>query len=284
MRIALGQLESGTDIAANLAAMDRFAADASGAGARLVAFPEYASYEKKVVDASFPAVAEPLDGPVCTALAGMGRRHGIAVVAGVVEAAGEPGRAYNTLVAFGPDGGRLAAYRKIHLFDAQGLGESQFIAPSPSTAPVVFGFEGVGFGLLTCYDLRFPELARALSDAGAEVLLACSSWVPGEHKLRQWLSLTAARAIENGVYVAGVCQAPPISVGHSVLVDPMGAPCTELGTQPAVAVVEVSADEVAAVRDRFPVHRQRRLGERLGDWGAPTVSASPPRRDPRAPL
>lgn len=260
MRIALGQLESGTDIGANLAAMDRFAAAAAGDGARLVAFPEYASYEKKVVDASFPAVAEPLDGPVCTALAGTARRHGVALVAGVIEASGKPDKAYNTLVAFGPDGSLLASYRKIHLFDAQGIGESRFISPAPSAEPVVFEFGGVGFGLMTCYDLRFPELARALSDAGAEVLLACSSWVPGKHKTRQWLALTAARAIENGVYVAGVCQAPPVSVGRSVLVDPMGAAVAELGLDPAVAAAEVSLEVVAEVRRQFPVARQRRLG------------------------
>jgi deaminated glutathione amidase len=260
MRIALGQLESGTDVGANLAVIDSFTAAAAADGARLVAFPEYATYEKKVVDASFPAAAEPLDGPVCTALAATARRHGVALVAGVVEAADEPDRAFNTLVAFGPDGGLLASYRKIHLFDAQGFGESRFISPSPSTAPVVFDVDGVRFGLMTCYELRFPELARALAEAGTEVLLACASWVPGEHKTRQWLSLTAARAIENGYYVAGACQAPPVSVGHSVLVDPMGAAVAELAREPAVVSAEVSPQTVAAVRERFPVHRQRRLG------------------------
>lgn len=171
MWIALGQLESGADIRANLAAINRFAAEASRDGAALVAFPEYATYEKKKVDATFPAVAEPLDGPVCRELAAIARRHRIALVAGVVETSEEPGRAYNTLVAFGPDGGLLAFYRKIHLFDAQGFGESTFIKPGPSTAPVVFEHGGVRFGLMTCYDLRFPELARSLADAGAQVLL-----------------------------------------------------------------------------------------------------------------
>jgi predicted amidohydrolase len=260
MRIALGQLESGTDIQANLATIDSFAAEAADGGARLIAFPEYATYEKKVVDASFPAAAEPLDGPVCAALAATARRHGLAVVAGVVETSGTPDRAYNTLVAFGPDGRLLAAYRKIHLFDAQGFGESRYICPAPSTEPVVFDVDGVRFGLMTCYDLRFPELARALAEAGTEVLLACASWVPGEHKRRQWLSLTAARAIENGFYVAGACQAPPVSVGHSVLLDPMGAALAELAAEPAVAIAKVSGAAVAAVRERFPTARQRRLG------------------------
>ncbi|WP_240721435.1 nitrilase-related carbon-nitrogen hydrolase [Pseudarthrobacter sp. NamE5] len=88
---------------------------------------------------------------------------------------------------------RLAFYR-IHLFDAQGFGESTFIKPGPSTDPVVFEHGGALFGLMTCYDLRFPELARSLADAGAQVLLVCSSWVPGEYKTEQWLALNAARA------------------------------------------------------------------------------------------
>lgn len=259
MRIALGQLESGTDIQANLAAIDRFAAEAALDGAGLVAFPEYATYEKKKVDATFPEVAEPLDGPVCRELADTARRHGIALVAGVVETSEEPGKAYNTLVAFGPEGGRPACYRKIHLFDAQGFGESAFIKPGPSTAPVVFQHGGVRFRLMTCYDLRFPELARSLADAGAQVLLVCSSWVPGAHKTEQWLALNAARAIANSVYVAGVCQAPPVSVGRSVLVGPMGVVGTDLGLGAGVRAVEVSLETVDRVRESFPMFRQRRL-------------------------
>lgn len=159
--------------------------------------------EKKKVDATFPEVAEALDGTVCRELA-IARRYRTGLVAGVVETSEEPGRAYNTLVAFGPDGDRLTFYRKIHLFDAQGFGESTFIKPGPSTAPVVFEHGGVRFGLMTCYDLPFPELARSLADGGAQVLLVCSSWVPGAHKTEQWLALNAARAIENSVYVAVV--------------------------------------------------------------------------------
>src|SRR6478735_10721335 len=155
VRIALGQLESGTDVGANLAAIDRFAAAAAADGATLVAFPEYATYEKKIVDASFPAVAEPLGGPICRELASTAARHGITLVTGVVEASDEPGKAYNTLVAFGPSDARLAVYRKIHLFDAQGFGESTYIKPGPSTEPVVFESGGARFGLMTCYDLRF---------------------------------------------------------------------------------------------------------------------------------
>lgn len=259
MRIALGQLESGTDVKANLFAIDSFAAEAARGGASLVAFPEYSTYEKKEVDGTFLEVAEPLDGPICHELSTIARRHRIALVAGVVEIADEPFKAYNTLVAFGPEGDRLAFYRKIHLFDAQGFGESTFIKPGPSTSPVVFESGGTVFGLMTCYDLRFPELARSLADAGAQVLLVCSAWVPGRNKTEQWLALNTARAIENGVYVAGVCQAPPVSVGRSVLVDPMGVIEADLGLASRMQVVDFSMETVERVRTSFPMFRQRRL-------------------------
>jgi deaminated glutathione amidase len=259
MRIALGQLASGHDVGANLAAIDAFAGAAAQGGAQLLVLPEYATYDKKVLDASFPEVAEPLDGPICAALAATARRHGLALVAGVVESSDEPGRAYNTLAAFAADGSRLASYRKIHLFDAQGYTESRFIKPAPTADPVLFDLGGVRFGLMTCYDLRFPELSRALSDAGAQVLLACAAWVPGEHKTNQWLSLTAARAIENGLYLAGACQSPPNSIGHSVVVSPMGASLQQLGTEPGLAVVDVPVQAVDTIRAAFPMHRQRRL-------------------------
>lgn len=109
---------------------------------------------------------------------------------------------------------------------------------------------------MTCYDLRFPELARSLADAGAQVLLVCSSWVPGEHKTERWLN--AARAIENSVYVAGVCQTPPVSVGRSVLADPMGIVEADLGLAPGVRAVGVSLETVERVRESFSMFRQRR--------------------------
>jgi predicted amidohydrolase len=255
----MGQLASGTDTAANLRTIDAYAARAAADGAALVAFPEYATYEKKMIDSSFPTVAQPLDGEVGRELSRIARRHGIAVVAGLVESSPDPSRAYNTLAAFGPDGGLLAAYRKIHLFDAHGFRDSEFVAPAPTTDPVVFDVDGVRFGLMTCYDLRFPRQAQALSDAGAHVLLACSSWVPGELKTNQWRTLLAARAIENSLFVAGICQAPPVSVGNSLLAGPMGDVLAELGLEPDVLAADIAPEEVASVRAHFPTRSQRRF-------------------------
>src|SRR5690606_40845443 len=115
---------------------------------------------RRVVEA-----AQPLDGPCVTGIAEAAREHGIAVITGVFEPAGD-GRVYNTTVAIDEQGRIAGTYRKIHLFDSFGARESQFVAPGDT--PVVVELAGLRIGLVTCCDVRFPELARALIDQGAE--------------------------------------------------------------------------------------------------------------------
>jgi deaminated glutathione amidase len=259
VRITLAQIDSGTDVGRNLDLMEDYCARAAQEGADLIVFPEYSTYEKSRVDRSFVDMAEPLDGPVAARLCAMAARYGIMVVAGLLESSEERNRAFNTLVAIAPDGSRLASYRKIHLFDCQGFRESEYIKPALEPVPVTFSCGGMTFGLMTCYDLRFPELARILADAGAQVLLVCSSWVPGTAKTEQWATLAKARAIENGVYVAAVSQTPPVSIGYSTLIDPLGTVLDSLGTEPAIATLDLFPDAVQAARDQFPTWRHHRL-------------------------
>ncbi|WP_349903338.1 carbon-nitrogen hydrolase family protein [Parafrigoribacterium humi] len=264
MRLSLAQIDSGTDKAQNLAAIERLAQRAADDGADLVAFPEYSMYEKKVVDATFGPAAEPLDGRFVSALAALASSLGIAIVAGVVETNDDGTRPFNTLVALSSSGSLLARYRKIHLFDSYGFCESASITPSPSVQPVVFSLGGMTVGLMTCYDLRFPELGRELADAGAELVLACSSWVPGEGKAEHWRVLAQARSIENAYYLAGVCQLPPVSIGRSILVAPSGGIIGELGLEAAAATFDLDPAEVRAARDRDPALENRRYSIRRG--------------------
>ena len=120
-----------------------------------------------------------------------------------------------------PAGPRRASadYRKIHLYDSFGYRESDRLAPGPSSRSLV-DVGGFRVGLMTCYDLRFPELARALVDRGAEVLVVPAAWVAGPRKVDHWRTLLRARAIENTVFVVAAGQPGPRYTGHSMVVGP----------------------------------------------------------------
>jgi hypothetical protein len=173
VRIALGQLASGADIRANLAAIDRFAAEAARDGSGLVAFPEYATYEKKKVDATFPEVAEPLDGPVCRDLAA----PPAATVSRWWRAwwklrTGRAGRTIPLWLSVPTAASWLLTGRStFSTRRASGSRRSLCRARPPARWCSITG--ECGSGLMTCHDLRFPELARSLADAGAQVLLVC---------------------------------------------------------------------------------------------------------------
>jgi len=250
MRLALAQIGSGTDIAGNLALIRAGIQDASARGADLVCFPEYAMYEKKRVDGSFADIAEALDGPFATALGDLARDHGIAVIAGVVEAHPDSGAPYNTLVGFDAAGTLVGAYRKMHLYDAYGFRESQWISRPDPPEHVVMPLAGTRVGVMTCYDLHFPAVAAQLAAEGADILAVCASWVPGPSKTNQWRVLAAARAIENVIVTAAVCQTPPVSIGTSLVVDPMGTVLAELDAAPGLLCVDIDPHATALARER----------------------------------
>ncbi len=249
MRIALAQIDSVDDVQSNLARICERVTAAAAAGAEVVLFPEYAMYEKKIVDESFVTIAEPVDGPFARAVASHARAEGLAIVLGMVESDPDAARAFNTLVAFDSDGGFAGRYRKQHLYDAYGFRESAWIS-RPQPEAIVVTLAGTQFGLMTCNDLRYPALATRLATDGAEVIAVCSSWVPGPTKVEQWQVLARARAIENLCFVAAVSQAPPVSIGCSLLIDSMGTVLGELGPEPGLLCVDI---------DPAQVQRQRRL-------------------------
>ncbi|MEV5711133.1 carbon-nitrogen hydrolase family protein [Actinoallomurus sp. NPDC052274] len=258
MRIALCQIPVGDDPKDNLEHVLEALAIASEAD--LAIFPEATQVR---FGRAMAAAAEPLDGPWVTTLAEAARRHRTAVIVGVFEPAPD-GRVYNTAVAIDADGRAAGAYRKIHLFDAFGFRESELIAPGDT--PTVVELAGTRVGLVTCYDLRFPELARALVDRGADLLAVIASWAQGNFKEEHWVTLIRARAIENTTWTVAVDKAPDppqapggaIGVGRSLLVDPMGTVQTDLGPFPGVRVVEIDDLITEHVRKTLPALEHRR--------------------------
>lgn len=256
--IAVAQFVPVADTAANLAAIESLATTAAGRGATLVVFPEYSSFfEAELGQASVDA-AESLDGRFVTALAGLSSRLGIHLVAGMLEQAGE--KVSNTLVALDLRGELVATYRKLHLYDAFGQRESDRVQAGSIEPPQTFPWEGFTVGLQTCYDIRFPEVTRYLVDAGADLVLVPAEWVRGPLKEHHWRTLVTARALENTIYVAAADHAPPIGVGNSMVVDPMGVEIATIGEETAVAVAELRPERIADVRAINPALALRRFG------------------------
>ena len=208
-------------------------------GVDLVVLPEAYARDFGVSGSDISAFAEPLDGPFVEALTGRAKEHGITLVAGMFERSDDPGRPYNTLVVVDADGLR-ATYRKIHLYDSFGYKESDRLLAG-AVEPVLVEVRGIQVGLMTCYDLRFPELARALVEKGADLLVVPSAWVAGQGKVAHWRTLASARAIENTVYVAAAGQPGPRYCGHSIVIGPMGEVLVEAG-EDTEEVVEATVE------------------------------------------
>jgi predicted amidohydrolase len=287
MRIALCQLPVSPDPATNLDRVAEAVAAAASQGADLAVFPEATQAR---FGSDLRGVAEPLDGEFGTGLATMARNAGVALVAGVFEPAPD-GRVYNTAVAYAGSGQLVAAYRKIHLFDSLGERESALVAPG--SEPVVADLAGIRTGFATCYDIRFPELARALVARGAELIVVPTAWAAGLFKEEHWVTLVRARAIENTVWVAAAGQVPdpaspptraPTGIGRSMLVDPMGTVRADLGLWPQVTVAELDSAMTDRVRTVLPCLEHRRddvfgPADPAGPAGPGAVSGSGPARE-----
>ena len=259
--IAVCQFAPGTDVSANLAVIRSHAQTAAARGATLAVFPEYSSFFEPEIGPASVAAAEPRVGPFVSALTSIATSLSIHVVAGMLETVDATHFA-NTLVAVSPAGVVEATYRKLHLYDAFGHRESDFVRAGDIAPPQTFAWEGFTVGMQTCYDIRFPEVSRQLVDAGADVLLVPAEWVRGPLKEHHWRTLVTARALENTVYVAAADHAPPVGVGNSMVVDPMGVELVTIGEIAGVAVAEVSPDRVAEVRRINPALSLRRFGTR----------------------
>ncbi|MEO6200450.1 MAG: carbon-nitrogen hydrolase family protein [Cryobacterium sp.] len=257
--IAVAQFRPGTDRGENLTAMRALATTAVGRGAALIVFPEYSAFFEPVMGQASVDAAEPLDGPFVSALAVLASELGVHIVAGMLEATVDARRLSNTVVAVNPAGELVATYRKLHLYDAFGDRESDWVLAGEIRPPETFEFAGLTVGLQTCYDIRFPEVTRRLVDAGANLVLVPSEWVRGPLKEHHWRTLVTARALENTIYVAAADQPPPIGVGNSMIIDPMGVELVTIGEATDVAVAWVSMERIAAVRALNPALALRRF-------------------------
>ncbi len=253
--VCVVQRASGLDPAANRAALGEVVPLAAEQGAELVVLPEAFARDFGKAGSDVSADAEPTDGPFATEVERLAGAHGTSVVAGMFETSEDPARPWNTLVLRGES---RADYRKIHLYDSFGYRESDRLLAGPPN-PVVVDVAGWAVGLMTCYDLRFPEHARMLVDAGAELLVLPAAWVAGERKVDHWRTLLRARAIENTVFVAAAAQPGPRYTGHSMLVDPLGDVLAEAAEDDDALTVHLERDVLERARTTNPSLANRRL-------------------------
>jgi deaminated glutathione amidase len=259
MRIAVAQILSGTDPTDNLQIVRDYTSQAVDAGASLVVFPEATMCRFGV---PLAPIAEPVDGPWADGVRRIAADAGITVVVGMFSPA-DDGRVHNTLLAVGPAGSGIDAhYDKIHLYDAFGFTESTTVAPGRE--PVVIDVDGVGVGLTTCYDLRFPELFSTLARREAQLIVVSASWAAGHGKLEQWTLLARARALDSTSYIVAAGQADPgeplassapTGVGGSLVVSPFGDVVTAAGADPQLLVADVDLERVAKARETIAVLR-----------------------------
>ncbi|MET4004593.1 putative amidohydrolase [Arthrobacter sp. UYCu511] len=258
MKVSVGQFNPGAEVSANLATMGMLAATAAQEGSKLIVFPEEAMFSVGQVKGDFAAAVDAHWTTFVQGLSLICSEIGIAIIAGGYESSGE-NRPYNTVVALDEAGEILGTYRKLHLYDAFSYQESTRIKPSDRGIAVV-EIGGFKVGIMTCYDLRFPELARALALSGAELICVSAAWFKGEHKIDHWETLLKARAIENTCWVVAAGTSSDHCIGHSAILDPMGIAIDFLNDEAeGVATADVTHRRIEEVREFLPVLRNRRF-------------------------
>ena len=262
--VAAVQMISSPSVAHNIATARRLVREAAASGARLVTLPEYwpimgFSDGDKVAHAEQPGA-----GPIQDFMAEAAREHGVWLIGGTLPlVSGDAAKVINATLVFNPAGLPVSRYDKIHLFGftkgAEHYDEARTIVPGE--AVVVFDAPFGRVGLAVCYDLRFPELFRAMGECTLMVVTAAFTHTTG---LAHWEVLLRARAIENQCYVLASAQGGlhpngRRTYGHSMLIDPWGEVKAVLAEGEGVVTGEIDAAFLASVRESLPALRHRKL-------------------------
>lgn len=260
MRIALIQMRSGTDIAANLSAAERLIRDAAGQGAAFIATPETTHLVQKDAARLFDVLQHPDDDPALPFFAKLAKELGITLLIGSLALRTAGQRAVNRSHLFGTDGQLIAAYDKAHMFDV-GLGQGETYSESTNydagDRAVLADIPGAKLGLTICYDVRFPYLYRQLAQAGAQIITVPSAFTRPTGKAH-WEVLLRARAIETGSYIlapaqGGLHEDGRKTWGHSMVIDPWGEVAALLGhDRPDVLLADLDLSKVETARTRIP--------------------------------
>ena len=256
MLVAAGQFAVTPHTTLNAQQCVQMMAQAHQQGASLLVLPEaLLARDDNDADLSVKS-AQTLDGEFLSLLLAESRTNRMTTVL-TIHVPSSPGRAVNTLVVL-REGEVIAHYGKLHLYDAFRIQESRLVDAGNSIPPLI-EVDGMRVGVMTCYDLRFPELALSLALQGAELLVLPAAWVNGPLKAHHWATLLAARALDTTCYIVAAGECGTRNIGQSRIVDPLGVTLTVTGDQPGLIFADVTADFVREVRAQLPVLQNRRF-------------------------
>ena len=256
MRVAAGQFAVTADWRVNARTCVALMNQAAGQGVSLLVLPEaLLARDDSDPDLSVKSAQE-IDGGFLQLLRDDSRNYGLTTVLTLHVPSGE-GRATNTLVAI-RQGEVIAQYQKLHLYDAFAVQESRLVDAGQQIPPLI-DIDGVRVGLMTCYDLRFPELALTLALNGAEVLVLPTAWVKGPMKEYHWATLLAARALDTTCYIVAAGEGGTRNIGQSRIIDPRGTIMAGAGDEPQMITADISTASLRQIRERLPVLKNRRF-------------------------
>jgi len=256
MKVAVGQFAVGPVWQYNAIICTELMTQAAEAGASLLVLPEAVlARQDDIPDLSVQS-AQTLSGSYVTQLCEASRSHDLTTVL-TLHTPTTPGRASNTLIVVRA-GKIIAKYQKIHLYDAFDVQESRLVDAGDDIAPVI-NVAGMNIGLMTCYDLRFPDQALALALQGAEVLVLPAAWLKGPHKEKHWETLLAARALDTTCYVVAAGECGNKNIGQSRVVDPLGVTIAAATETPALIFATLDPQRLVKVRQMLPVLKNRRF-------------------------
>lgn len=257
MKVAIGQFAVAADAVTNAHTCLDLMAQAHAAGADLLVLPE-GVLARDIADPDLVRrAAQPLDGEFVTALLAASRGNKMTTMMTVHVPASNDGKVWNILIAL-RNGEIIAEYKKIHLYDAFSMKESTNVIPGNDVPPLV-DVGGFKVGLMTCYDVRFPELARRLTLDGADVLVLPAAWVKGPMKEAHWEVLCTARALENTCYMIASGECGPRNIGASMVVDPLGVAIARAGEAPTLLLATIERERIAEARRVLPCNENRRF-------------------------
>ncbi len=256
MRVAIGQFAVGREWQENAAVCLDLMQRAAEGGADLLVLPE-GVLARDITDPDIVLkAAQPLDGPFLSQLLAASKERALTTILCLHVPDGAQ-KALNVLVAF-RQGEIIAVYEKLHLYDAFTMQESQRVNPGRVIPPLI-EVAGMKVGLMTCYDVRFPEMARRLALDGADVLVLPAAWVKGPLKEMHWELLTRARALENTCYMVAAGECGPRNIGNSLVVDPMGVAVANAAEAPALLFADLDPERLVYARQVLPVLENRRF-------------------------